>query len=143
MVKKIGINNMKKMIFIVLVFLFGSCAGPNYVTIDEVYTKLTPPVELASKGTDKYGNEVYKVRDGRGNTYTCEDASLASVPPHSVIVLPPFEDVDKILMDLKSPVKVIGKDPRKSQLKLMDKNGKIVTVTDRTLENYNVGDFIK
>jgi hypothetical protein len=137
---------MKKILFFVLILIASSCS--KYITIDETVNSLTPPVTLVSRSAPNYyGDRVYKVRDGNGKTYTCRDNSLSSVIPGSVIVplvKPPFRNIDKVLMKLKSPVSVIGKGGKYGQiLKVKDRKGKIVTIEDITLADYQVGDTIK
>jgi hypothetical protein len=139
---------MKKLvIFLVVLFGLGACVGPDYVTIDKVYDGLEAPVTLVSRSAPNYnGDRVYKVRDGKGKTYTCEDNSLSSVPPGTVLVpyKPDFEKIDKTLEDAKAPVMVIGKGGKYgSVLKLQDAKGKIFTVDDITLADYQIGDRIK
>lgn len=137
---------MKKILFFVLILIASSCS--KYITIDETVNSLTPPVTLVSRSAPNYyGDRVYKVRDGNGRTYTCRDNSLSSVIPGSVIVppvKPAFRNIDKVLMKLKSPVTVIGKAGKYGQiLKVKDRKGKIVTIEDITLSDYQVGDTIK
>ena len=128
---------------ILLIVLLSSCG--KYVTIDQTMNDLTPPVTLVSRSEPNLnGTRLYKVRDGHGRTYTCRDNSLNSIKPGSTIVpaiRPPFKNIDRVLMKLKSPVIVIGKYDR--VIKVKDRKGKIVTLEDITLMNYNEGDTIK
>ncbi len=138
---------MKKL-FVLFVALLTLSSCSKYITIDDTVNRLTPPVTLVSRSAPNInGNRVYKVRDGNGITYTCRDNSLSSVIPGTVIVpetRPTFKAIDKTLMRLKSPVTVIGKGGRYGQvLKVKDRKGKIVTIDDVTLSNYQVGDVIK
>ena len=136
---------MKKYIVIFLIIL-SSCG--KYITIDQTMNDLTPPVTLVSRSEPRNdGTRLYKVRDGRGRTYTCRDNSLNSIRPGSVIVpstRPTFRNIDKVLMKLKSPVVVIGKGGKYDEvLKVKDRKGRIVTIEDITLNDYNIGDTIK
>ena len=139
---------MKNLFILLLVIVASSCS--KYITIDETVNRLTPPVTLVSRSAPNInGNRIYKVRDGEGKTYTCRDNSLSSVIPGHYIVppvqlQPSYRYIDKILKRLKSPVTVIGKGGKYGQiLKLTDKRGRIVTVEDPTLANYQVGETIK
>lgn len=135
-----------KNLLIFFLILFTSCS--SYLTVDQSINKLTPPITLISRsGPNMNGYRTYKLRDGSGKTYTCSDNSLESIVPGSVIVpstKPQFTDIDKVLMKLKSPVVVVGKSGRNGEiLKVKDKKGKIVTIEDLTLSDYQVGDTIK
>jgi hypothetical protein len=135
--------NMKKLLFIILLVILSACG--RYVTIDQTMNELTPPVTLVSRSEPNInGTRLYKVRDGHGRTYTCRDNSLNSIRPGSTIVpatKPLFKDIDKVLMKLKSPVLVIGKYDK--VLKVKDRKGKIITIEDITLKDYEIGDTIK
>lgn len=132
-------------LFYVLLMATMTLSCSKYVTIDNTVNRLKPPVTIISRSLPRSDGQIlFKIMDGRGKTYTSRDNSLYSAQPGSVIIpahSPTFNNIDKVLMKLKSPVVVIGKYGR--VLKVKDKRGKIVTIDDITLTGYKVGDKIK